>query len=146
MQVPNGRQEVSDIPVLPVHVDLLEICLAETLGIGIVIRVGSVQQDGITVLHQLAGDDRAALIVLGEREFVDPLLGHPFANVARRVTVEFRRAANERSIATPPRRATADWNPPPTLTTSARNRKASRRFDFPDALGPTRNIRGRRAT
>src|SRR5581483_12181747 len=51
-------------------------------------------------------------------------------------------AASERIDETPPRRSsTAPRNPPPTVTRSCRKRNTSKRFDFPEAFGPTRNTR-----
>src|SRR5713226_5545404 len=53
----------------------------------------------------------------------------------------YLRAARERRLVTPPRRRTASCKPPPTATRSRKKRKASNRFDLPDAFGPTRKTR-----
>ena len=42
--------------------------------------------------------------------------------------------------------STASSNPPPTAARSCRNRIASRKFDLPEAFGPTRNVRPARST
>ena len=52
-----------------------------------------------------------------------------------------RRVARFRMLDTPPRSVTALWNPLPGVTRSRRKRKLSRRFDLPDAFGPTRKAR-----
>jgi len=61
-------------------------------------------------------------------------------------TCGWPRAARDRNLETPPRRLTALRNPPPTVTMSWRKRNASRKLDFPDAFGPIRKARSRRAT
>src|SRR2546425_4158157 len=53
-------------------------------------------------------------------------------------------ACTQRNEEMPPRLSTAAAKPP--IDTSRRKRKASRRFDFPAALGPTKNAREESST
>src|SRR5262249_16720097 len=53
----------------------------------------------------------------------------------------YLRAVRDRRPVTPPRRRTASCKPPPTATRSRKKRKASNRFDLPEAFGPTRKTR-----
>jgi len=65
----------------------------------------------------------------------------PSSIVTLIATSDWRRAARQRIAVTPPRNRTASWNPPPVDARSRRNRNASRKFDLPEAFGPTRNTR-----
>ena len=72
MKISNGLEECCKLPKLTVYIDLLKMRLCKQLGIGLITRVGAIQQLDLVPYNALVCYALATLRILIEGKFVLP--------------------------------------------------------------------------